>query len=234
MNDATYHIVAIAVAAIAIIKGFRIGFTGQVSGVLGFAFGTVCAHVFDEQAEAFMRMILPGLEGRPGCSFVYSVCAAALVYLTVFMIFRIFTKVLRSAMQVFYVGMLDKLLGAAFCLVKYMLVLSIIYNLILCVNPSSPLMKYATAEDGNIVEVVMMLAPGLLGCHSYEDLSHIMQLREAKKISCNINSLQDVINNKGIAVSEYSSGLCLIENNRNNYLHKNFRLPEAEIFKEHA
>lgn len=193
MNDATFHIVAIAVAAIAVIKGFRSGFTGQVSGVLGFAFGTVCAHVFDEQAEAVMRALLPGLEGRLGSAFIYSVTSAALIYVMVFLLFRIFTKVLRSAMQVFYVGMLDKLLGSAFCLAKYMLMLSIIYNLILCVNPSSPLMKYATAEDGNVVEIVMMLAPGMLGCRSYEDLSHLIQLREAKKISCNINCAPDVI-----------------------------------------
>ena len=134
-----------------------------------------------------MRAILPGFEGRAGASFIYSVTAAALVYVAVYMLFRMMTKVLRSAMQVFYVGMLDKLLGAAFSLTKYMLLLSIIYNLIICVNPSSSLMKYATADDGNVVEGVMLLAPGLLGCHSIEDLSHLLQLREAKKISCNIN-----------------------------------------------
>ena len=48
-------------------------------------------------------------------------------------------------------------------------------------------MKYASSDDGNVVEVVMMLAPGLLGCRSYEDLYHLLQLREAKKISCNIS-----------------------------------------------
>lgn len=193
MSDATYHIIAITVAAIAIIKGFRSGFTGQVSGVLGFAFGTVCAHVFDDQAEEFVRAVLPGIDGSLGAPYIYSVLSAAMVYVLVFMAFRIFTRVLRSAMQVFYVGMLDRLLGSVFCLAKYMLVLSIIYNLILCINPSSLLLKYATAEDGNIVEAVMMLAPGLLGCYSYEDLSHLIQLREAKKISCNINYGIDVI-----------------------------------------
>lgn len=193
MNDAVYHLIVIAVAAVAIIKGFRSGFTGQVSGVLGFAFGTVCAHVFDEQADSFMRMLLPGLEGHLGAGFIYSVTSSALVYVVVYLLFRMLTKVLRSAMQVFYVGMLDKLLGSAFCLTKYMLLLSIIYNLILCVNPGSSLMKYATAEDGNVVECVMLLAPGLLGCYSYEDLSHLLQLREAKKISCNLKGSPVVI-----------------------------------------
>lgn len=187
MSDAVYHIMVIAVAGFAVIKGFRSGFTGQVSGILGFAFGTVCAHVFDAEAESFVRTILPGLHGRTGSSFIYSVLSAALVYTAVYLLFRLLTKVLRSAMQVFYVGMLDSLMGSAFCLVKYMLLISIVYNLMVCVNPGSPLMKYASSDDGNVVEVVMMLAPGLLGCRSYEDLYHLLQLREAKKISCNIS-----------------------------------------------
>ncbi len=197
MSDASFHIIAITVAAVAIIKGFSSGFTRQVSGVLGFAFGTVCAHVFDSQVEEILRMLLPWLRRSVGGAFIYSVVSSAIIYSVVFTLFRSFTRVLRSAMQVFYVGMLDKLLGAGFCLMKYMLGLSIVYNLILCVDPTSRLMKYATARDGNIVEVVMMLAPGLLGCHSYEDLSHLIQLKEAKKISCNINNASDVIEDKG-------------------------------------
>lgn len=209
MVDAAYHILAITVAVVAIIKGFHSGFTGQVSGVLGFAFGTVCAHVFDEQAEALMRMLLPWIDGHLGAGFIYSVTSAALVYAVVYLAFRVLTKVLRSAMQVFYVGMLDKLLGAAFCLTKYMLVLSIVYNLVLCVNPRSSLMRYATADDGNVVEVVMLLAPGLLGCYSFEDLSHLLQLRDAKKISCNPKA------RSGVIITDHSytaEAVILIEN----------------------
>ena len=193
MSEAAYHIVVIVVAVVAVIKGFHSGFTGQISGVLGFAFGTVCTHVFSEEAEAAIRWLLPGIAGHVGAGFIYSVMSAALVYVVVYLLFKVLTRVLKSAMQVFYVGMLDKLLGAAFCLAKYMLLLSIVYNLIVCVNPSSQLMRYATADDGNVVECVMLLGPGLLGCHSIEDFSHLLQLREAKKISHNINNNPSVI-----------------------------------------
>lgn len=193
MNDAAYHIIVIVVAAVAVIKGFHSGFTGQISGILGFAFGTVCSHVFSDQAESVIRFLFPGLQGHVGAGFIYSVTAAALIYVVVFLLFRLLTRVLKSAMQVFYVGMLDKLLGSAFCLAKYMLLLSIIYNLIVCINPSSQLVKFATADDGNVVECVMLLAPELLGCHSIEDFSHLLQLREARKISHNIICHQSVI-----------------------------------------
>lgn len=193
MSEAGYHLIVIAVAAFAVIKGFRCGFTGQISGILGFAFGSVCAHVFQPEAEACFRAILPGLRNAVASAFIYSLLSSATVYGIVYLLFKIFTKVLRAAMQVFYVGMLDAILGAFFCLFKYMLVLSIVYNLLLCINPSSQLIKYATADDGNVVESVMLLAPGILGCGNVYDLTHLIQLREAKKISCNLSASPLVI-----------------------------------------
>lgn len=193
MSETGYHIIVLAVAAFSVIKGFKRGFTGQISGILGFAFGTVCAHVFESDVEAVLRAILPGVRQSAGGAFIYSVLSSVIVYGLVYTAFKMFTKVLRSAMQVFYVGMLDAILGAMFSLLKYMLLLSIVYNLLLCINPKSPLLKYASADDGNIVESVVLLAPGLLGCGSVHDLSHLIQLREAKKISCNITSVPLVI-----------------------------------------
>lgn len=193
MGDVIYHIIVIAVAALAVVKGFRMGFTGQISGILGFAFGTVCAHVFEPDVEELLRSMLPGISRLVGATFIYSVLAAVIIYVAVYLIFRIFTKVLRRAMQVFSIGMLDSILGSAFCLLKYMMVVSIIYNLILCVFPDSRLMHFAKADDGNVVEAVMLLAPGMLGCDSVEDLAHLLQLRDAKKISHNLYINPDVI-----------------------------------------
>ncbi len=188
MSETGYHIIVIAVAAYAVIKGFKSGFTGQISGILGFAFGTVCAHVFESEAESILRSLLPGIRNSVGSAFIYSVLASVAVYCIVYTIIKFFTRVLRKAMQVFYVGMLDAIMGAVFCLFKYMLVVSIAYNLILCINPSSSLLKYASADDGNVVEAVVLLAPGLLGCGSVEDLAHLLQIRDAKSISCAVGT----------------------------------------------
>lgn len=198
MTETGYHLIVIIVAAFAVIKGFRTGFTGQISGILGFAFGAVCAHVFEPDAEELFRSLFPGIRHAVGSAFIYSVLASVSVYCLVFICFRLFTKVLRAAMQVFYVGMLDAIFGAGFCLLKYMLVVSIIYNLILCVNPYSSLLKATSADDGNVVEAVVLLAPAILGCGDALDLSHLIQLREAKKISCNISVQPLVIKENSI------------------------------------
>lgn len=193
MSDAAYHIIALAVGIVALMKGYGSGFTGQVSGILGFAFGAVCCHVFSEEVEEALKWAVPGVMDIPGHTFIYSVLAVVLIYTVVFLLFRMLTGVLRSAMQVFGLGLLDRIFGAGFCLLKYMVFLSLVYNVIVCLNPRSPLMKYANADDGNIVECVMLLAPELLGCYSFEDLAHILQLREARRISCNQDSSDSVI-----------------------------------------
>ncbi|MDE6443901.1 MAG: CvpA family protein [Muribaculaceae bacterium] len=196
MSDAAYHIIALTVVAVALFKGYSSGFTGQVSGVLGFAFGAVCSHVFSDDVEGFIRWLVPSIGHVPGNTFIYSVLAVTVIYIGVYVIFRMLTGVLRSAMQVFGLGLLDRLLGAGFCVVKYLLLLSIVYNVIVCINPHSPLMKYANADDGNIVEGVMLLAPEFLGCYSFTDLAHILQLREARKISVNHRVYPCVINSE--------------------------------------
>ena len=52
MHAAAFHIIVIAVAAVAVVRGWRRGLSGQAASVLGFAFGTVCAHVMAPWAEA--------------------------------------------------------------------------------------------------------------------------------------------------------------------------------------
>ena len=80
-------------------------------------------------------------------------------------------------------GLTGSLLGSVFCLISNMLLLSVFYNIWLGMKPHSDLMRYAKADDGNIVEAVMLLAPTLLGGESVSDLAHTLQLEEAKSIS---------------------------------------------------
>ena len=192
--DAMYQLVALVVAAVSIVGGYRKGLTGQVPDVLGFAFGLVTARVLSPVLGSWLVDTLPFLWSGPSGAVMPSVVASSGVYLAVFYAFRSLTAVLRRAMEVFDIGVPDSLLGAAFGLTKYMTILSIIYNLLLCINPDSRLMRWQNANDGNIVEEVLALSPALLGGLGAEELSHQVQLREARKISCNQSGTGGVIN----------------------------------------
>lgn len=194
MSGGTYQIIVVAVAAFALIRGFQKGFTGQVCSILGMAFGAVCSIVFQAEGVEILSQIIPSMVSFPFPPFLYGILASSIIYFVVYYSVKYLTRIFRKLMKVLHVSMLDRLFGSAFCMLKYLLVLSIIYNLILCVDPESPLLKYAEADDGNMVQSVLLLAPGVLGCLDAEDLNHALQLIEAKKISCNFHDSRFVIN----------------------------------------
>ena len=183
MSEVTYHIVVIVIAAVAVIRGYRTGLTGQVAGVLGFAFGVVSARVFGPEIEHLFADNFPDLLYKPWSGYMVSQLAYGFIYVGVYVAFRFLTAALRAAMAVFEIGILDSLMGAVFSLFKYMMLLSVAFNLLICINPRSRLVDYCSAADGNVVEGVVELAPDLMGSIGVGSLAHRLQLEEARKIS---------------------------------------------------
>lgn len=183
MAELFYNIVILAFGILGVLKGFRCGLTGQVSNVLGFAFGAVCAHAFVEDGERVLREWIPSIASMVGGQYIYSIISAAIIYIGVYYLFSSLTRVLKGAMVVFRVGMLDSLLGALFGCLKYLIAVSLIFNVIACFKSDSVLVKSSTASDGNLIEGVVALAPWVLGSLSLDEYAHLIQLHEARKIS---------------------------------------------------
>lgn len=183
MTDALFHIIAIVVAVLGVVRGYRRGLTGMVTSVLGLAFGVVCAHIFCEGAAQVVENILPaGITARSGYYLTSNVGAGA-VYFIVYRIFCAITKVIREALDSDQSGLLNSLLGAFFCVGNYLLMLSIAYNIGVGINPTGQLMRHGRADDGNIIEAVMWIAPAALGSESFSEFALEEQLRHARTIS---------------------------------------------------
>lgn len=197
LTDMAYHILALAIGAWAIVRGFRKGITRQMCGLLGFAFGIVSARILAEPGEAAARSIMPAFDGPVGDRFIYSIASGAAIFTLVFFIFRWTTASIGRALQAIDTGVLDSLLGSGFHLAKSLLFLSVAFNGLVCLNPQSRLMKYASDSDGNVVEAVMQFAPAVLGCMSFDELSHAFQLEDARKISQNLYQPQGVNYSEG-------------------------------------
>lgn len=185
MADIFCHILVIAVAVWAAVSGFRKGLAGQASSVLGLAFGIVVTRVLSADAYNMAKSLFTGFDDAVCAPFILSVLSSGILYCLVFFVVKAFTIPLQKAVSFIGFGILDSLAGIAFSLASNMIFLSIFFNVYVCFVPQSTIMKYATAEDGNAVEAVMLLAPYALGCLSFEDLHHLIQLREARKISRN-------------------------------------------------
>lgn len=185
MGNTVYHLILICVAIAGVWIGYRRGFVRQLSGLLGLGFGVVASRLFSHDLALWLMEKYPGL-GVDFCrEFTYQVLASAIIYGGVFLACMLTARVLRSAMQIIRVGALDSVLGAALCLFKYMLGISLVLNLIICFNHDSSLLKFHSDNDGNLVQLVLDLAPAVLGTPGADDIEHKTQLRDAKAISSN-------------------------------------------------
>ena len=185
MVNTLYLLITLAVALFAIITGFRRGITGQMSSVLGFSFGAVAARIGAPEFSKYFYWTEKVGQAPEFNEFSANLVCAITIYTAFFWIFSLTSGIFRGAFSVVTVGMFNRLLGSFFALVKNLLWVSILYNLLLCFNPGSGLLRYERANDGNLVSAVMSLTPGILGCYGAEDFAHFHQLKEAKSISQN-------------------------------------------------
>lgn len=186
------NIVVCGVIFLAAVRGWRRGFTGQVGAVLGFAFGSVCAHIAAPELSPFIGELLPDASGVER-AYVSSFLTGSVVYVAVYLAASALTRVIASAMNVFQTTLIDALFGSLFSIFNSLLLLSLVFNLILCMKPEGPLLDTAAHGDGNAVGEVLLLAPAVVGSLDVDDLHHAVQIREARKISQNLGAGQDVI-----------------------------------------
>ena len=183
MGEAIYHIMVIAVALVAIFRGYHAGLMRQVSGLLGFVFGIVAARALGPDFTAWLTGWFPPVFHPVAKTFFLSVVAYGTIWSLSILAFSMFAGVLNFMLASIPVGIVNSIVGAAFCLLKYLMFLSILFDLAICRPFGSPLMHCARHDDGNLVDCVIRLAPELLGTMSADEYVHRVQLWEARTIS---------------------------------------------------
>lgn len=183
MGDAIYHILVIVVALVALMRGFRRGLTRQVSDIIGFAFGIVAARTLGPDFAVCLEDWVPRFYHPVARSFFFSTLSYGLIWSACIFVFSILTRVLNVVLGVIPVGIMNSIGGAVFTLLKYLMFLSLLFDLGLCRPFGSPLMHCARHDDGNLVDCVIRLAPAVLGSMSAEEYVHRVQLWEARSIS---------------------------------------------------
>lgn len=183
MGEAIYHILVLAVALVGMFRGFHAGLLRQVSGVLGFVFGIVAARALGPDFAAWLSSWFPQIYHPVAKTFFVSILAHGVIWGLSMFAFSMFTGVLNFLLGVIPVGIMNSIAGSAFCLLKYLMFLSILFDLALCRPFDTPLMHCARHDDGNLVDCVIRLAPELLGTMSAEEYVHRVQLWEARSIS---------------------------------------------------
>lgn len=196
MQNTIYLTVILFMAAFSAVIGFRRGFTGQLASLLSLAFGAVGSRILTPRFAPSFEPWVSDVLHEPFVGFSSELFCAVCIYIFIYALFSFFTGILNGAVSVFRVGMFNRLSGSFFCIFKNLLWVSIAYTVILSLNPESGLLKYARQNDGNVISAVMELTPAILGCNGANDLAHLIQMKEAAKISCNFPRKQCVIINR--------------------------------------
>lgn len=185
------------------IRGWHRGFTGQVCAVTGFCIASLCTHIFSSEVNmAIIEPLIPS-DNPTAVHFATSFLSSAVVYAIVYGVCVSLTGVVRRALSMLESGILDSLFGALFGIFNGVFLLSIAMNLWLCLNPEGPLLKLCGSDDANAPQTVLLLAPAVFGSPDACDLHHEVQLREARKISCNLRPLPGVITQEGDSVTGF-------------------------------
>ncbi len=177
------QIIAVAVAIIAVVRGFRLGLVRQTASVLGLAFGVVGARVLRPWAEDLIETFLPGMATAWFGPFLLSTLSSILLYCLIYGLFSLAGKPLQWLFRPFGGGAFDAVLGSAFAVVRWLLALSLVFNLMLCLHPDSRMLDACASDDGNLFEAVALIAPALLGGEDADELAHRRQIRDARSIS---------------------------------------------------
>ncbi len=154
----TSHQIVLAILAIvalyAVITGFMKGLLSQIGQIAGLIIGILAA-----------RALTPGLlkmlsvdAGVDSASMISTVLCYILVYLAAYFAVVIVARLLKLVVKVACLGVLDRIGGAVFKLLKWMIIMSLAYNLLVSISPSMA----PDPSSGPFETTLYNIAPALL------------------------------------------------------------------------
>lgn len=183
MLNGVYHVIVIIVAVWGIFTGFRKGFLRQIGVMLGIGFGIVATRMASPECMDFFEDWIPKAITGFKRSFLLETLTCSVIYLVVAFGVELLTIPLGRLAGKMSSGVFNSICGAVCRLFQYIMILSIVYNIIVDLNPKGELTYSSRLHDGNIVEGVMKVAPAILGFPDGEEVGYQQQLEDAKKIS---------------------------------------------------
>ncbi len=158
----TIDIVILVVLGAGLVRGAFQGVIRQIGALVGMVLGVIGCNLYGSNMTSLMSEWFPALlEGEYGGTIV-SVLSHILLFVLIYWGVLLVAKLLKSITSALALGFFDKILGAIFCAVKYILVLSIILNIWFIFFPTGDAGVNAKLMDGELYRSVYEFAPWLL------------------------------------------------------------------------
>ncbi len=162
MNFLDILILVVAVAAV--IFGAAKGLIKQLGSMAAVIAGIVMARLAGGAVGAVYGSMLPeAFAGSAAGQYAVGVAGRVTVLVLVYCLVLFLAKGVKMVAHALLLGPLDRALGAALALFQWMLGLSVLLNIYAALNPEAVLSRHSEIAGGLALEVIMALAPALLG-----------------------------------------------------------------------
>lgn len=166
-------IIIIALLVLGAIRGLQRGMAAAAAAVAGALLGLVACRLWGDASYAFLTAHTD-VETFPGAPYTGTVLAYILIFVPVFIGSLIVGHLAKDLLSALHLGAVDRLGGTVLGMAKYMLVLSLVLNLIYIIAPESSIFESSTLLGGEVMRIVMRFAPWLWGL----DLSPVIVTAE--------------------------------------------------------
>lgn len=140
-------IILIIPIAYGIFRGYRAGFIKEISSIVGLILAIYSARYF---SMPFSDMLVEKFDLSPA---IATPISYSLVFIVVMMVVSLLSKMVSTILKAIMLGFVNRVLGAIFGAVKYLLVLSVILNFI------SLARGYIPAEQNSIIDKSVLYSP---------------------------------------------------------------------------
>lgn len=143
----TLDIILIIPIAYGIFRGYRAGLVKEVSSIVGVILAIYCSRYFSMPLSDMLvdKFDLSQSLANP--------IAYSLVFIAVMILVSLLSKMISTIVKAIMLGFVNRVLGAIFGAVKYLLILSVILNFV------SLARGYIPAEQNSIIDKSVLYAP---------------------------------------------------------------------------
>ena len=156
-------IVIFLLVIVGLLVGYIKGLVSQITTLCGIVLGLLACNLLGDMAKQIFVQLVPECTTWPSADVTVNALANIVLFVAVFIVVVLIGRGLRAAVNTLKLGFLDKILGAAFCTLKYVLVLSVALNLWLAVKPNSKIFTTCHAMGNVPFELTLDAAPAVFG-----------------------------------------------------------------------
>lgn len=158
----TLDIIVLIIFVGALILGARKGIILQVGSLGGIVLGVIACRLACGDVAQWLEN--QGYIGADAVSHnMHVVLANVVVFVVVYLGAQLIAHLFKTITHALALGFVDRLAGAVFSAFKWMLALSLVFNLWLLMSPKTDFASLCPLANGHAIETILALGPCLLG-----------------------------------------------------------------------